>query len=261
MTVTITDGESGESVRSKLNALLNIHGFSQNAATTTGLTFGLNGGSVLFDANVDVTVYAAGTVTLLDDAINVLVLCPDLGSQLDEAVLVFDANDPTPSLPVSALGLYNVTTVSGAITSIVDNRTSATTAYLAQGILSDYSFVKSEDNEDGTSSVTLKNGVFSTITGPKTPTRIVQVVNGANAEDTVTNYVEFDGTDGLLYVNQSAYTPGRLPLCTIYMVGTTAYKIDDRAFLFWPGGASGSFATADKTVTVVSGIITAIDPL
>lgn len=257
MTGLISDGEAGSSVRSKLNALADAIGFANDPATTTGLTFGVMGGRVLFDANADINFYDAGTVTLFDDTKNIIYLCPDLGSTIADAVVVRDNNnDVTSDMPVGKFLLFYVDTVDGAITSISDKRTVTFTSFLGPKMLADFSFTKFNYDAEGGSTVQFKDGRMRTIAGVYRPN-----VFAIGVENDTTNYLEMDST-GHVSANSSGFTPGRFAMFSIDCSGQYAYLNQDmRGAFFWPGGATGSFTTADSTVTVVAGVITAIDPL
>lgn len=86
--------------------------FTVNPATTTGLTFGYNGGEYAF--NGEVITVAAGTVTLTDDATNIVQL---LAQGAVSAVTLGNETE---------LPLYQVVTASGAITGITDLRAAIT---------------------------------------------------------------------------------------------------------------------------------------
>lgn len=86
--------------------------FSQNSATTTGLTFGYRGG-LRRSANV-VSSVGAGTVALTNNAINYVEVDPTTGTV---------AAQTTGSFTTGKYALYVVTTVSGNITTSVDART------------------------------------------------------------------------------------------------------------------------------------------
>jgi len=229
--------------------------FGNDPDTTSGLTYGIKSGRINFDANSDQNIYAAGTVTLFDDTINALYLCPDLGSTIADAVVVVDTHLPQPSLPVSNFVVAHITTAGGQITNIDDVRCVATTAYLTRGGLCDLSYIKAEDNGDGTFTVTLKSGAILPTTGiPVDATGRFVIV-----DDDATNYIEI-AQNGAISSNTSGFTPGRLPLYTVEIASAAIANVTDyRCFLYAPSGASGSFTSQDgKTVTVVNGVITAI---
>lgn len=95
--------------------------FQHNPATTTGLTFGMRSGE--YNTNDNITTFTDPTVTLVDDAVNSVFV--DAGAD----------GTATPVLKAQTAGsedaadlrqlLFTVTTVSGAITAIVDHRTGA----------------------------------------------------------------------------------------------------------------------------------------
>ena len=84
--------------------------FSQDAATTTGLTFGLTDGYIITGTGSGRVTVAAGTLTMGDDATN----------WIYEAGETLGSN--TGATPSIARVLYKVTTASGVITAVIDYR-------------------------------------------------------------------------------------------------------------------------------------------
>lgn len=233
-----------------------IVGFGNDTSTTTGLVYGILAGAINFDANSDQNDYVAGTVTLFDDTVNTLYLCPDLSGSIELAVVVVDANLSQPFLPVSNFILAVVTTENGEITNISDRRCVATTGYLSRQGLVDLSYVKTEDNGDDTFSVHFKSGYLLRPDGTTTP------VSGPYAklvDPDAVNYFEVNSS-GVVSTNTSGFTAGRLALFTVELLGGVPQSVTDyRSFLYIPTGASGSFTSNDsKTITVVNGVITDI---
>ena len=186
-----------------------VNQFANNPATTTGLTYGYFGGCVnigggTWAANDTFTCVADGTIALTDNDTNLLVV--------DGNGNVVNIDSSTASnISGNFWRMAAVTTASGAITILTDQRAFATPLNVG---FTDF----------GCSALTLQlsSGMLNTSAGP-----VLARQQNVTLTDNATNYVEVTA-GGTPSANTTAFTAGRYPIDIVTTASGDCTSVVDR---------------------------------
>lgn len=194
--------------------------FANNPDTTTDLTYGYNGATIDGRSLSAIGSIDAGTIDLADNNTHYVYYSSDTNSVLSNTT-----GWPTTA---SAFPMALVTTASGAITNIDDQRA---WAHAPEAFLYFWGIDLARNTGDSSA---LHYEIY---TQPiRTPGGQVAASNGAvTLTDDATNYVEFTIT-GIASANTSGFTPGNIPCQIVTTVGGEVTNVvDARTFLYAPG--------------------------
>ena len=200
---TLNDGTLG---------IQKLQDFSHDPATTSGLTFGYQGGRVRNDNGI--TDVAAGTIALTASTTNYVELTP-------AGVVTVNATAFTSG----RIPLYTAVTDGSGITTLTDRRT-----WVSAGGASGGGSGFTDFDEDGASTTGLTWGYKQ---GALRNNNLITVVAAGSVSLTAstTNYVEVDSS-GSMSVNQSGFTPGRIPVREVVTGTSSITTSTDRRAVF-----------------------------